>query len=55
MLTQHDPGQSYALYLPEKYTPEKNWPMLYACGPNGEGRAMIGLFCKQIDNIRNQF
>jgi poly(3-hydroxybutyrate) depolymerase len=39
-----DPGQSYALYLPSHYTPEKRWPILYAFDPGAEGRVPVELF-----------
>ena len=29
------PDQSYALYLPAAYTPEKRWPVLYALDARG--------------------
>ncbi len=35
------PGQSYALYLPTGYTPERNWPVLYLLDPRG--RALVPL------------
>jgi len=31
------PGQSYALYLPAAYTPQKKWPIVYAFDPGAEG------------------
>jgi len=31
------PGQSYALYLPSAYTPQKKWPVVYAFDPGAEG------------------
>jgi dienelactone hydrolase len=37
-------GQSYALYLPAGYTPEKRWPILYAFDPGGRGRVPVALF-----------
>ncbi len=32
-----EPAQSYALYLPLEYTPEKKWPILYALDPGARG------------------
>lgn len=32
-----DPGQSYALYLPAGYTPEKRFPTIYAFDPGARG------------------
>jgi len=31
------PGNSYALYLPSAYTPQKKWPVVYAFDPGAEG------------------
>ncbi|HXL80071.1 MAG TPA: hypothetical protein VN951_04270 [Pyrinomonadaceae bacterium] len=39
-----DPQQSYALYLPSQYTPEKKWPMLYAFDPGARGKLPVSLF-----------
>ena len=39
-----DPQQSYALYLPSGYTPEKKWPMLYAFDPGARGKLPVSLF-----------
>ena len=42
--TKADPKQSYALYLPSGYTPEKKWPILYAFDPGGRGDVPVKLF-----------
>jgi dienelactone hydrolase len=39
-----DPQQTYALYLPSGYTPEKKWPMLYAFDPAARGKIPVSLF-----------
>jgi pimeloyl-ACP methyl ester carboxylesterase len=39
-----NPEQSYALYLPPGYTPEKKWPILYAFDPIGRGSVPVKLF-----------
>lgn len=39
-----DPEQSYALYLPPGYTPEKKWPVLYAFDPAGRGSVPVKFF-----------
>ena len=31
------PGQSYALYLPSGYTPDRSWPILYVMDARGQG------------------
>jgi len=36
-----DPSQSYALYLPSRYTPDRAWPVLLAFHPAARGRAMV--------------
>ena len=36
--------QSYALFLPSGYTPEKKWPILYAFDPLGRGSVPVKLF-----------
>jgi predicted esterase len=38
------PEQSYALYLPKGYTPERRWPILYAFDASSEGRSVAALF-----------
>jgi dienelactone hydrolase len=39
-----DPQQTYALYLPSRYTPEKKWAMLYAFDPVARGKLPVSLF-----------
>jgi dienelactone hydrolase len=39
-----DPEQSYALFLPPGYTPEKKWPVLYAFDPLARGAVPVKLF-----------
>ncbi|HEV7473390.1 MAG TPA: hypothetical protein VGN90_05020 [Pyrinomonadaceae bacterium] len=39
-----DPEQSYALFLPPGYTPEKKWPILYAFDPLARGAVPVKLF-----------
>ena len=39
-----NPEQSYALFLPPGYTPEKKWPILYAFDPVGRGSVPVKLF-----------
>ena len=39
-----DSSQSYALYLPSNYTPEKNWPILLALDPGANGRMPLRVF-----------
>jgi hypothetical protein len=38
VICQDKPDQSYALFLPTGYTPERKWPILYAFDPGARGR-----------------
>jgi predicted esterase len=40
----NDSSQSYALYLPSNYTPNRKWPVLYAFDPGARGRAPVERF-----------
>jgi tetratricopeptide (TPR) repeat protein len=35
------PGQSYALYIPSYYSPEKRWPIVYAFDPAARGAVPV--------------
>jgi len=37
VVTARDPQQSYALYLPSGYTPNKAWPVIFAFDPEARG------------------
>jgi hypothetical protein len=39
-----DAGQSYALYLPPKYTADRRWPVIYAFDPAARGLRPVELF-----------
>lgn len=39
-----DASQSYALYLPSNYTPDRKWPILYAFDPGARGRVPVERF-----------
>ena len=39
-----DPSQSYALYVPSNYTPDRHWSVLFAFHPAARGRAMVELY-----------
>ena len=39
-----DSSQSYALYLPSNYTPNRKWPVLYAFDPAARGRVPVERF-----------
>jgi len=40
----NDSLQSYALYLPSNYTPDRKWPVLYAFDPGARGRVPVERF-----------
>lgn len=39
-----DSQQSYSLFLPSHYTPDKKWPILYAFDPGARGKLPVNLF-----------
>src|SRR5262249_35037307 len=41
---QATPDQSYALYLPENYTPQKQWPTVFCLDPRGRGKTALERF-----------
>ena len=41
---ERQPSQSYALYLPSHFTPEKRWPFLIAFDPGARGKIPVELF-----------
>ncbi|MDQ3711571.1 MAG: hypothetical protein M3388_05065 [Acidobacteriota bacterium] len=40
----NDNAQSYALYLPTNYTPDKRWAILYAFDPFAQGKVPVEIF-----------
>jgi predicted esterase len=44
VICRADPGQSYALFLPAGYTPEKQWPIIYCFDPAARGRVPVERF-----------
>jgi predicted esterase len=40
----NDSSQSYALYIPSNYTPNRKWPVLYAFDPGARGRVPVERF-----------
>lgn len=40
----NQPDQAYSLYLPSTYTPERQWPVLYAFDARKDGKAVAELF-----------
>jgi len=43
--------QSYALYLPSGYRPDRPWPILYAFDPAARGRVPVELFSKAAERL----
>src|SRR5205085_3166364 len=39
-----DAGQSYALFLPSRYTPQQHWPIIYCFDPGARGRVPVERF-----------
>lgn len=39
-----DPTQSYAVFLPSQYSPDRPWPMIYAFDPFARGEVPVTLF-----------
>jgi tetratricopeptide (TPR) repeat protein len=39
-----DPTQSYAVYLPSKYNPDRAWPIIYAFDPFARGKAAVDVY-----------
>jgi hypothetical protein len=46
-----DSSQSYALYLPSGYGPDRPWPILYAFDPGARGRVPVELFSKAAERL----
>src|SRR5215831_5166647 len=44
LVCRDDPDQSYALYLPTTYAPDRVWPMLYAFDPGARGGLPVERF-----------
>ena len=51
VLCQADATQSYALYLPANYTPDKAWPILYGFDPGGRGRQPVELYSEAAERF----
>ncbi len=50
VVTGKDPQQTYALYLPSSYTPDKRWPVIFAFDPGASGRAPVELFAPAAES-----
>ena len=42
--TLDDPAQSYALYLPPQYSPDRRWPVIYAFDPFARGKTAVEVY-----------
>jgi len=51
VICQNSPSQSYALYLPPEYTPEKSWPILYAFDPSARGKIPVERFKESAERL----
>jgi tetratricopeptide (TPR) repeat protein len=51
VLCMKDPDQSYALYLPAAYSPQKPLPILYCFDPGGRGRVPVELFHEAAERL----
>jgi predicted esterase len=49
IICQDNPENSYALFLPSAYSPEKEWPILYALDPGARGEVPVVLFRKAAE------
>jgi predicted esterase len=45
-----DPSQSYALFLPSQYRPDRQWPLLMGFHPGARGRAIVDLYQQVADD-----
>jgi predicted esterase len=43
VVAQAKPDQTYALFLPSKYSPQKLWPIVYAFDPGARGKIPVAL------------
>jgi dienelactone hydrolase len=44
-----NPKQTYAVYLPSQYTPERKWPVLYCLDPGARGRLPVERFAEAAE------
>src|SRR5215472_8803976 len=42
--TLDDPAQSYAVYLPSHYSPDRLWPIIYAFDPFARGKTAVEVY-----------
>jgi dienelactone hydrolase len=51
VICRADNSQSYALYLPSQYTPEKKWPILYAFDAGARGALPVQRFSEAAEKF----
>jgi dienelactone hydrolase len=51
VICRADSSQSYALYLPSQYTPEKKWPILYAFDAGARGALPVQRFSEAAERF----
>ncbi|PWT90859.1 MAG: hypothetical protein C5B55_09060, partial [Blastocatellia bacterium] len=44
IVTQSEPDQSYAVYLPSNYSPAQKWPTIFCFDPGARGKLAVGRF-----------
>lgn len=44
VICQHDSSQSYAIFLPGNYSPDRKWPLLLCFDPHADGLLPVRLF-----------
>src|SRR5678815_3068851 len=44
VITQADPDQSYAAFLPANYDPQRQWPTVFCLDPRARGASAIARF-----------
>jgi len=47
--SRDNPAQSYALYVPSNYSPERAWPILYCLDPGARGRVPVERFAEAAE------
>jgi dienelactone hydrolase len=47
-----DPSQSYALYLPSNYSPDRAWPIFYVFDPDARGGVPVEFYEKVAERYR---
>lgn len=51
VVSRQDATQSYALYLPAAYRPDRAWPVVYCLDPRGRGQVPVALFKDEAETL----